>query len=82
MGKYSFFYRISGNSIIILFLHLCSYNMNYDLLVISDCDDDDSSVNVRVMKSPLSKVKDIAEKRSGFRVSLDSPYKLCNFKSA
>lgn len=66
-----------------LFLNSFSYNSNYDLLIITDCVDKyNYPANVRLVNSKLAEVKATAEKKLGFEVCLDKPYKLCDFKPA
>ena len=38
--------------------------------------------NVKVIKTSLDKVKNIADQKLGFSVSLEKPYKLCDYKPA
>lgn len=66
-----------------LFLNSFSYNSSFDLLIITDCVDKyNYPANVRLVNSKLAEVKATAEKKLGFEVCLDKPYKLCDFKPA
>lgn len=66
-----------------LFLDTFSFNPHYDLLIITDCTDKyEYPANVRLLKSTLAEVKTLAEKKLSFKVCLEQPYKLCDFKPA
>ena len=64
-----------------LFLNSCKKNEEYDWLIFTD---DMSRYeypdNVKLIPFTLEKVKQLAEKKIGIKVSLETPYKLCDFK--
>lgn len=66
-----------------LFLNSFSFNSSYDLFIFTDCGENyNYPSNVKVIKTTLFEVKTIAEQKLGFKVCLDNPYKLCDFKPA
>src|SRR5690625_2795809 len=63
------------------FLHSCKYNMDIDFVIITDNNVKyESSPNVRIVKRTLSEIKKVASRKLGFKVEIDFPYKLCDFK--
>ena len=69
------------NNYFSMFLKSCAYNPSYNWLILTDnniCYD--YPKNVEVIKTTLSSIKKLAEKKLGFLVGLDSAYKLCDFK--
>ena len=64
-----------------LFLNSCERNIGFDWLIFTD---DMTKYrypeNVKVIPFTLEKVKKLAKKKIGINVSLESPYKLCDFK--
>ena len=71
------------NSYFDLFLESCRTNPSYDWLILTDnCNGYDFPANVHVVKSSLEEIRKLADKKFGFSVSLDTPYKLCDFKPA
>lgn len=66
-----------------LFLKSCAYNPNYDWIIFTDCEDEyEYPSNVRVIKTTLKRIKNVANIKFGFDVSLEAPYKLCDYKPA
>lgn len=57
-------------------------NESIDFLLFSDCDfaQFDIPANVKVYETEFGNIKERAENILGFRVALDRPYKLCDFK--
>lgn len=66
-----------------LFLKSCAANPNFDWLVFTDCEDQyNYPDNVHRLPMNLEQVKRIAERKFGFSVRLNTPYKLCDYKPA
>lgn len=72
------------NQQITLWLQSCRYNPTIDWIILTDdrttilrCPD-----NVRLVYMTLSTLKQTVQKRFPFPISLDQPYKLCDFKPA
>lgn len=69
------------NSYFDLFLKSCSKNSSYDWIIFTDnCESYEYPKNVHVIMTSLFEVKSLAERKFGFPVSLDTPYKLCDYK--
>jgi len=65
------------------FLHSCKFNPTIDFFIFSDIDyEAELPENVTIIKTTIDKIKIIASEKFGFSVSIDSPYKLCDFKPA
>lgn len=67
-----------------LWLKSCQYNCDIDFLLFtdSDCSCYDIPNNVNIYKSTLSEVAKLASEKLGFKIALNHPYKLCDFKPA
>lgn len=66
-----------------LFLKSCSFNTKFQWFVFTDSDEEyHYPSNVCVIKMTLQDVKRITEKKLGFSIQLDTPYKLCDYKPA
>jgi hypothetical protein len=65
-----------------LWLRSCEWNMRFNWVLITDCSIDSLHIprNVRVIKCELGVIRGIFEDGVGFKVALDSPYKLCDFR--
>lgn len=64
-----------------LFLNSFSRNTSYDLLIFTDNTNKyDYPENVKVIKYTLDTFRQNANKKFGFSVSLNAPYKLCDYK--
>lgn len=64
-----------------LFLNSFSKNPDYDLLIFTDNTEKyDYPENVRIIPYTLSDFKKNADDKFGFGVTLDTPYKLCDYK--
>lgn len=64
-----------------LFLKSCEENSTYDWMIFTDCTDEyDYPVNVHVISMTLQEMKKIAEKKLGFSIRMEKPYKLCDYK--
>lgn len=66
-----------------LFLNSVGRNKEYDLLLLTDnYDEYNYPDNVRIIHTTLAAVKETANKKFGFDVRLEKPYKLCDYKPA
>ncbi|WP_132529813.1 DUF6625 family protein [Pedobacter psychrotolerans] len=65
------------------FLHSCKFNPDIDFLIFTDNEYDFGSLpNLRAQKLSMNEIGDLASKKLGFKVNIDFPYKLCDFKPA
>ena len=66
-----------------LFFETVAHNPELDLLVLSDCGwYEPRSINVTYVACTLSDVRERAQALFNFKVSMDTPYKLCDYKPA
>lgn len=66
-----------------LFLKSCEANPTYTWMIFTDNEFDYIyPENVRVIKTTLDCVRNTANEKFGFKVALESPYKLCDYKPA
>ena len=65
-----------------LWLDSCKYNSTVDWLFFTDCDlsSFDVPANVQIIKSSFEEIKAKIQSLFGFKISLNKPYKLCDFK--
>lgn len=66
-----------------LYLLSCSYNKDFDWLILTD--DHTAYItpeNVKIERTTLSRIKKFMTNRLKMRISLDSPYKLCDYRPA
>ena len=64
-----------------LFLKSCEKNNLFNWIIFTDNETKyDYPKNVKVVKMTLNKMKEIAEKKLGFQVCMETPYKLCDYK--
>lgn len=74
-GKLPWYFRF--------FLNSCAYNPDIDFIFVSDIDlKEPLPPNVIVAKRTLEEIKKTAEQKFGFEVSLNKPYKICDFRPA
>lgn len=66
------------------FLHSCKHNSDIDFYIITDNQQAGFYLptNVFFINKSIDEIKKIAAKKLGFKVVIDSPYKLCDFKPA
>ncbi|MDQ6469294.1 hypothetical protein RB619_01475 [Flavobacterium sp. LHD-80] len=66
------------------FLHSCSFNPTVDFYIITHNKNkiDNKPDNVKIIYKTLDEIKASASEKLGFKVSIDYPYKLCDFKPA
>lgn len=66
-----------------LYLQSCKYNNDFDWLVITDdLTQYEYPENVKVIISTFEDIRDLIQSKFDFVISLDKPYKLCDFKPA
>ena len=64
-----------------LWIKSCGYNKSIDWLIVTDCDYSfDKYDNVKFLHTTLDQLKKDFESKLGYKISLKSPYKLCDFK--
>lgn len=75
-GKYPWYFPY--------FLHSCSFNPTIDFYIITDNQalPDNKPENVKIIHKTLGEIKLSASQKLGFKVNIDYPYKLCDFKPA
>lgn len=66
------------------FIHSCKYNPTIDFIIVTDNQESipDKPDNVIIINKPFDKLRTDFSERLGFPVSLEQPYKLCDFKPA
>lgn len=63
------------------FLNSCKYNNSVDWLIFTDdMTNYDYPKNVKVIYTTFNKIREQIQKKFDFKISLDNPYKLCDFK--
>ena len=63
------------------FLQSCKFNTTIDFLIFSDIKHTfHLPSNVMIVNKSIGEVKKLADKKLGFKVNIDFPYKLCDFK--
>ena len=66
------------------FLQSCKYNPTIDFIIITGNSEpiEDKPSNVIIIQKTLNDIKIAASKKLGFNVTINDPYKLCDFKPA
>ena len=65
------------------FLHSCKYNPTIDFLIFSDIKHTyHLPVNVMIVNKSIEEIKTLTSKKLGFKINIDFPYKLCDYKPA
>lgn len=66
------------------FIHSCSFNLTIDFIIITDNKEPipNKPKNVIIINKSIDDIKRIAYEKLGFIVTIDNPYKLCDFKPA
>ena len=66
------------------FIHSCLFNPTIDFIIITDNTEpiQNKPTNVKIIYKPFEEIKAIAFQKLGFTISIDNPYKLCDFKPA
>ena len=64
------------------FIHSCKYNPTIDFIILTDNTNTifDKPSNVKVVYKTLEEFKERASAKLGFMVTIETPYKLCDFK--
>lgn len=67
-----------------LWLKSAGNNKGIDFLIYSDCDTKDFSIpeNVKVIPISFSEIKEMFQSKFDFEITLDTPYKFCDYKPA
>lgn len=67
-----------------IWLATAGKNSSFDFLILTDSDMSHFNIpdNVKVIRMTLNEIRDRASREVGFKVSLDSAYKLCDYKPA
>lgn len=67
-----------------IWLATAGKNHSFDFLIMTDSDMSSFNIpdNVKIIKMTLNEIRDRAIREVGFKVSLDSAYKLCDYKPA
>jgi hypothetical protein len=65
-----------------LFLRSCGMNPEYDWLIVTDQDIENAPGNVSVVSENFGDFKAEIQSKFDFPISLENPYKLCDFKPA
>ena len=66
-----------------LFLKTCAWNTDFNWLVITDDETPyDYPDNFRVIKMSFDELKELVQSKFDFPISLEKPYKLCDYKPA
>ncbi len=75
-GKFPWYYSY--------FIQSCLFNPTIDFYIITDNDDSliEKAANVKFIYKTLKDIEDKASLRLGFKVNIQNPYKLCDFKPA
>lgn len=66
------------------FIHSCSHNRTIDFIIITNNQHPipNKPKNVKIINKTLEEIILIASEKLGFKVNIDYPYKLCDFKPA
>lgn len=66
------------------FIHSCSYNRTIDFIIITNNQHPipNKPKNVKIINKTLEEISVIASEKLGFKINIDCPYKLCDFKPA
>ena len=66
-----------------LFLKSCGCNKNYNWIILTDnADNYDYPVNVKKLNISFNKLRENIQKKFNYKLYLNNPYKLCDFKVA
>lgn len=72
----------SFNNYFPLFLRSCAANPRYDWILVTDQEIANAPINVHVINESFNAFRASVQKSFRFPISLDRPYKLCDFKPA
>lgn len=62
-------------------LKSCESNPTIDFLIVTDITDIELPSNVKLLNISMKQLKELAEEKMNMKVSLERPYKLCDFKA-
>ena len=66
-----------------LFLNSCENNLDYDWLIITDNKEEyNYPKNVKIINKSFKELREEIQKKFDFKISLESPYKFCDFRPA
>lgn len=65
-----------------IWLRSCKNNTSIDWLIFSDCNWNDTPSNVKIIHKSFNDMKKIIQSKFDFTISLEQPYKLCDYKPA
>lgn len=65
-----------------IFLRSCSINGEYDWIILTDHVPEQTPDNVRIRPMTFEEFQRAAQSKFEFRIALDRPYKICDFKPA
>lgn len=60
----------------------CSYNKDYDFIVVTDQDFEPLGSNIILKKMSLAEVNELINKKLDINIKIEKPYKFCDFKPA
>lgn len=63
-------------------LKSCEYNSTIDWLIFSDSDWGNTPPNVKIIKKTFNEIKEKIQSKFEFKITLNTPYKLCDYKPA
>ncbi len=64
------------------FLKTLECNPKLDLMLVTDCDVDNAPNNLKLLKMTFSELREKIQSLYDFEITLDRPYKLCDYKPA
>ncbi|MDR6159296.1 hypothetical protein QF023_002812 [Chryseobacterium sp. SLBN-27] len=66
------------------YLHSCAFNPSIDFIIITDNKEKPDNVpeNVKIINRTLNDIINSTSEKLGFKINIDYPYKLCDFKPA
>ena len=64
------------------FINSCRFNPEFDWLFFTDCTYTDLPANVKFVPCTLAELKKLIEEKLGFNVTLETSYKICDYRPA
>jgi hypothetical protein len=66
------------------YLHSCTFNPSIDFIIITDNEKHPENLpeNVKIINRTLDEIINSTSEKLGFKINIDYPYKLCDFKPA
>jgi len=65
-----------------LWMKSCKYNSTIDFLIVTDQEIKNNSPNIKVINTTFKEFKELVQSKFDFSISLDRPYKICDYKVA